>query len=355
MADFLTTSGTSHQIENIIIEANSKLVLVSPYLKLSKTFHERLKDASERNVQIKIIYGKDELKPNERNSLAELKNVELYYFENLHAKCYFNESKMVITSMNMYEFSEKNNREMGVLIDRTNDKELFDKAVNETLSIIKSSEQEELKKTNRSFNKEVTTNSTAGQQVYQEVLRGYCIRCEERIDYNPSRPYCPECYSIWVQYENPFYEENVCHRCGEFESTSMEKPQCYTCYTVSDAKQIPNNYTSNLADTFNLLSSLSYKGQLTKANDYIFFKSILPSIDAIIKEQSITLKHTVKGIDEYNIKLINSKFQSKVQYHQLKLKKPTKDYSYYTWEIELPKANSTEVRSIIEDIRAIKF
>jgi HKD family nuclease len=111
MAEFLTTSGTSHHIENIIMEARQKLFLVSPYLKLSKTLHERLKDASDKGVKIKIIYGKDELKPNESSSLAKLKNVELYYFENLHAKCYFNEIKMVITSMNMYEFSEKTNRE----------------------------------------------------------------------------------------------------------------------------------------------------------------------------------------------------------------------------------------------------
>ncbi len=117
MADFLTTSGTSHHIENIIMDAKAKLVLVSPYLKLSKTFFERLKDASGKGVSIKIVYGKDELKPNERNSLAELKNAELFYFQNLHAKCFFNESKMVITSMNMYEFSEKTNREMGILID----------------------------------------------------------------------------------------------------------------------------------------------------------------------------------------------------------------------------------------------
>jgi hypothetical protein len=108
MAEFLTTNGTSLQIENIIIDAKTKLILVSPYLQLSKTLYERLKDASNRNVVIKIIYGKDELKPNEKNSLAELKNVEIYFFENLHAKCYFNETKMVITSMNMYEFSEKN-------------------------------------------------------------------------------------------------------------------------------------------------------------------------------------------------------------------------------------------------------
>src|SRR5690606_14044112 len=163
MAEFLTTNGTSYHIENIIIDAKTKLFLVSPYLQISKTFYERLKDASNKGVAIKIIYGKDELKPNERNSLAELKNVELFFFENLHAKCYFNETRMVITSMNMYEFSEKNNREMGVLIDSSTDKDLFDKAVNEALSIIQSSEQIALRKTDRPIyqnNKKEVDNNT---------------------------------------------------------------------------------------------------------------------------------------------------------------------------------------------------
>lgn len=231
MAEFLTTNGTSYNIENIIIEAKTKLVLVSPYLQISKTFYERLKDASNKNVAIKIIYGKDELKPNERNSLAELKNVELFFFENLHAKCYFNETKMVITSMNMYEFSEKHNREMGVLINRNVDKDLFDKAVNETLSILQSSEQIALRRTDRPIYQENKKQTELKPNKYQKVIRGYCIRCESRIDYNPNKPYCGDCFSTWAQFENPDYHENVCHRCGQYETTSMNKPMDYKCYS----------------------------------------------------------------------------------------------------------------------------
>lgn len=231
MAEFLTTKGTSYHVEKIIIEAKSQLVLVSPYLQISKTFYERLKDASANKVSIKIIYGKDELKPNERNSLAELRNIELFYFENLHAKCYFNETKMVITSMNMYEFSEVNNREMGVFIDKNSDKELFEKAVKETLSILQSSEQIALRKTDRPLYQNEKKLIDAKPQKYKKVIRGYCIRCEERIDYNPERPYCGDCYSIWAQYENYDYQENVCHRCGQYETTSMNKPQDFKCYS----------------------------------------------------------------------------------------------------------------------------
>lgn len=233
MAEFLTTSGTSYNIENIIIEAKSKLVLVSPYLQISKTLYERLKDASNKNVAIKIIYGKDELKPNERNSLAELKNIELFFFQNLHAKCYFNEIKMVITSMNMYEFSEKTNREMGVLIDRNVDRELFDKAVNETSSILQSAEPQLLKKSERqtvSEFKPIAYGHTKAK--YKAHIRGYCIRCETRIAYNIEKPYCTDCFATWVQYENPDYRENVCHRCGEYEETCMNKPLDRNCYSL---------------------------------------------------------------------------------------------------------------------------
>lgn len=231
MAEFLTTNGTSYHIENLIISAKKKLVLVSPYLQISKTFYERLKDASIKNVAIKIIYGKDELKPNERNSLAELDNIELYFFENLHAKCYFNESEMVITSMNMYEFSEKNNREMGVHITRSKDESLFEKAVDETNSIIQSAEKTALYRSRRSFYDQQNHEEEYKEgKRNREPSRGYCIRCEERITYDPDKPYCWNCYSVWAGFENLDYQENVCHGCGEFVESSMRKPLCWECY-----------------------------------------------------------------------------------------------------------------------------
>nr|WP_319998427.1 phospholipase D family protein [uncultured Draconibacterium sp.] len=231
MAEFLTTFGISYRIETIIMDAKKHLTLVSPYLQLSKTFYERLKDASKRKVKITIIYGKDELKPNERNSLAELDNVELFYFENLHAKCYFNETEMVITSMNMYEFSEKNNREMGVHITKLKDSDLYEKAFNEASSIIQSSEIIQLNKTNRQLKRTtISQDSSSNTKEDNKPKRGYCIRCETRIPYDIEKPYCWDCFATWAQFENPDYEENVCHSCGEFGEYTMVKPVCYNCY-----------------------------------------------------------------------------------------------------------------------------
>ena len=223
MAEFLTTIGTSFNLENIILEAKTKLILVSPYLQISKTFYERLKDASNRNVAIKIIYGKEELKETEKKQITELDNLELYYFENLHAKCYFNENKMIITSMNMYQFSEKTNREMGVLISRKLDTELFEKAVNETLSILKSSRKVELK-----------TKEIAKEQpkvvLKTNYKKAFCIRCNENIKLDINNPYCNKCHQDWNKFGNGDYVENFCHYCGDKEKTTMYKPIEYDCF-----------------------------------------------------------------------------------------------------------------------------
>jgi len=59
---------------------------------------------------------------------------------------------------------------------------------------------------------------------------GFCIRCKSEIPLNPQAPYCYECYKIWVKFENPYYQEQVCHICGKLSETSMSKPACLECY-----------------------------------------------------------------------------------------------------------------------------
>ncbi|MFC6861209.1 phospholipase D family protein [Zunongwangia atlantica] len=235
MAEFLTTTWISSYIEKIIKDANKKVVLVSPYLQFSKSFYERLQDAQNHNVQIVIIYGKSKLNSKETNLLKELTNLELYFSENLHAKCYFNESSMVITSMNMYEYSEKNNREMGVYIEAKGDKDLYENAVKETESIIRSSEVVVLhkktpkKKFSLSSKKEKTKFKSKTSVNRKE---GTCIRCSEIIPLNMDSPYCKKCYKSWSFYENLDFEEKVCHSCGEENTSTMVKPVCYSCYKI---------------------------------------------------------------------------------------------------------------------------
>lgn len=251
MAKFLTTHQTAAQIENIIIEAEQKLVLVTPYLQLSSTFFTRIKDADERGIKIVLVYGKDQLKPNEKAQIETIKNFGLFFCENLHAKCYFNEKNMVITSMNMYEFSEKNNREMGVLITQQNDSDVFKAAVREVQSIVQSS----IKK--KGEDNKVLTQATSSKEktidkpevknekiglkellkdalstiLSGEELDAYCIRCGDKIPFDPDHPLCDECYWEWALYKNPNYTEHYCHSCGGKFRTTYGKPLCYSCFT----------------------------------------------------------------------------------------------------------------------------
>ena len=102
MAKFLRTKKIASCLEDIIIQAEEYLIIVSPYLQLSETFYDRLYQADQRSVEIIIIYGKDDLKKKEWDKLKELKSTTVYFMPNLHAKCYYNEFEMIISSMNFY-------------------------------------------------------------------------------------------------------------------------------------------------------------------------------------------------------------------------------------------------------------
>lgn len=140
MAKFLTTVGNSYYIEQIVINSTNTLTLVTPYLKLSRNLIERLSDADKEGIRITLIYGKNELAPQEWKNLYSFENIQIYFCENLHAKCYYNENSMIITSMNLYEFSERNNREMGLLIEKKLDLEIYNDTLKEIASIQNSSE-----------------------------------------------------------------------------------------------------------------------------------------------------------------------------------------------------------------------
>ena len=143
MARFLNTRKAVSEIEDLIRDADQRLILISPYLKLSKDFKELLTYRNSKDKVTTVIFGKQELNPNEMKFLQGLRFVILKYNQNLHAKCYLNDNKMIITSLNLYEFSMNNNKEMGVLIDLNDesDKELFEDAFKEIDFIDETSER----------------------------------------------------------------------------------------------------------------------------------------------------------------------------------------------------------------------
>jgi hypothetical protein len=241
MAKFINTRKAVAAIEELIKEAEEKLVLISPYLKLSKDFKELLVYRNSKDKITTIIFGKQELNPNEMKFLEGLRFVILKYNQDLHAKCYMNDKQMIITSLNLYEFSMANNKEMGVLIDLndSNDKTLFEDALKEIDYIATTSETFEFK----TSPEKGTKKSSEPKKGYSKITKstssngsGHCVRCDAKIKLNPMIPYCKSCFTSWNKYKNPDFEEKHCHICGKDNISTINKPTCYSCFKSNKTK-----------------------------------------------------------------------------------------------------------------------
>jgi hypothetical protein len=141
MAKFLNSSGTTYHLEELIKNASDRLIIISPYLKLNERIKELLEDRNRLKIDIRIVYGKNDLHPEEINWLKNLTFIRTSFCKNLHAKCYLNENECIITSLNLYEFSQVNNNEMGVLIYRNEDSKLYADTYEEAQRIIRISDE----------------------------------------------------------------------------------------------------------------------------------------------------------------------------------------------------------------------
>lgn len=145
MAIFLNTEKLNYWIPKLIEETQKELVIIVPYIKTSDKVYQPLKEANKRGVETTLVYRENKLSDLEKAKFQALDNINLLHHPNIHCKCFYNEKYLIITSMNMYEYSEKNNREMGVLLHRNqleqekinpDDAKLFEDAIKEINAII---------------------------------------------------------------------------------------------------------------------------------------------------------------------------------------------------------------------------
>lgn len=141
MAKFLNTTGVSYHLEELIRQTTDRLILISPYLQFNDRVKEHLHNLNLLKKDIRIIYRENKLHPDESNWLAQQIGVRSSICKNLHAKCYINESEAIITSMNLYEFSQINNNEMGIHITKEKDPELYNDVIAEAQRLLKVSEE----------------------------------------------------------------------------------------------------------------------------------------------------------------------------------------------------------------------
>lgn len=272
---FLKSSRINVELENLIGQAESYLHLICPYIKLHSKLKDELKSRMhDPELQIIVVFGKNE--SNKERSLSkedfeffkQFPNIEIKYESKLHAKYYANDKYAIISSMNLYDYSQNNNIEVGILMTVKNamltslanrvvtvdDPEMdaykhfrkiinnadqlyfkipnFEKSlfgtqgdyIDSTIIIDKLSETYQLtipvKMEYKSLEKPLNAKPISPQ------ILGYCIRTGMKIPFDLKKPYSDKAYNSWIKWSNEQYQEKYCHFSGEESNgnTCFAKP-----------------------------------------------------------------------------------------------------------------------------------
>lgn len=242
MSKFLTTAGISHHVEEILSRAQHRVVIVSPYLRTRDRIRSLIKERAERGVEVHIVYGKDELHDKERAWIDALPTVRLYFHKDLHAKCFMNESAAVLGSMNLYDFSELNNIEMGVLLEAQGDAEVFEDIQEEVERIIRDAHERRVGDavSGDAVSQPATTNVSNTPPPFHPIViaaspPGHCIRCADPIPRDTNKPYCKSCYKAWADTGRGNPTERHCHLCGTGSKVNFKLPACKPCWRKNKA------------------------------------------------------------------------------------------------------------------------
>jgi hypothetical protein len=281
MSKFLTGEELQKAVYDIIWEAEETLLIVSPYIKLDEYF-KRLFDKHINNpkIHLVIVFGKNEgsvaksLGRTDFDYFKRFLNVSIVYVPALHAKYYGNESKGVVTSIYLYDYSFKNNIEFGIFsevkflnaLTTSSDqhawKTCFEIANQHEAVFIKRPMYErkllspilgknfvksdvlldttqklygfyrgdENVKRITDFPDELelgTSNSARPtREDFEKPTFGFCIRTGVKIPFNLKKPFSESAYKSWVQHKKLNYPEKFCHRTGKESNgrTSMKVP-----------------------------------------------------------------------------------------------------------------------------------
>lgn len=265
MSKFVTGNNLNSEIENLIARASEQLIFISPYIKLHHRFRSQLLTKVENHkLEIVIVFGKNDkdimksFDPEDLQFLKSFPNIEIRYEKRLHAKYYACEDTAILTSMNLYDFSQDNNIEFGIITKAS----LFGNLASDTIdnqafkyftdTVIPQSElyykNEPVYKSGiigfgKSYShSEVRIDSFKSVKAKTDFIdlkkvtrKGYCIRTGQEIKFNPKRPFTYEAYKEWAKFENQDYPEKFCHFSGEEShgATSFARPVLKKYYAAA--------------------------------------------------------------------------------------------------------------------------
>jgi len=267
MAKFLKENELNLEIFNIIEQAESQIILISPYIKLHDRYASALrKKIQEPEISIVVLFGKNEndlsksMKQDDFEFFKQFPNIEILYEKRLHAKYYANERTAVLTSMNLYGYSQNNNIEAGVLLESsfkgsfTGDNDIdntsweyFKDVLDEAIVLFEKRPNYEKKNILSSkkyvgsdiiidelsdfFNNKVITKKREKKTLKKKTNQnekkiGFCIRTGKEIPFNIEKPMSYEAFKMWNKYKDADYQEKYCHFSGEKSNgnTSVNRP-----------------------------------------------------------------------------------------------------------------------------------
>ena len=212
MAEFLRTNGISSSLEKIIEdEKGGQLLLISPYLQFSDPIKNELRRQDLRKRDIRAVFRENRLPPDESEWLAAT-NIRTSVWERLHAKCYINNCHALITSMNLYAYSQQNNDEMGILVSAEDDADLCKAIEKEAQRILELSTEIEIRVTRVEGGNSDIARTKKDAPVRSKPKResaskgrqtslpesGFCLRCGTEIPCDAERPYCDSHLRSWA-------------------------------------------------------------------------------------------------------------------------------------------------------------
>lgn len=107
-------SEISARILTLLDESDERIIIISPYMKISKWYKliNKIKKVKAKGIHIEI-YVRDD--PENIATYRDLENLSLEYkkIPHLHSKLYLNERNGIVTSMNLLLSSEINSLEIG--------------------------------------------------------------------------------------------------------------------------------------------------------------------------------------------------------------------------------------------------
>lgn len=268
MPQFLHHENIKKELLNLFKEAEEILFLVSPFIQLSDEMKSSLsRKKNDISFEIVVLFGKNEqnlsksLSREDMEFFKQFQNVQIFYQADLHAKYYGNETKSIVSSLNLHQFSVKNNIEIGILLERkflnlNGDKQLDTEIFEYIKEVIEHSEivYEHTTKQKNSFfgfikgEKKRKVSYDATEIVYQDIhiksihksnRSGYCIRSGVEITFNLNAPFSKEAYLSWSKWKNKNFKENFCHYSGEPSNgeTSFSKPVLPKNYSAAMSLQ----------------------------------------------------------------------------------------------------------------------